>query len=79
MNPMLITIYEMPIEKSSLVFVISAFAFIASTPITFILRKKKYVSRRTIIYTGLFLMGFAMIVRTGDLFGKKKIGWVYAS
>jgi len=24
-------------------------------------------------------MGFAMIVRTGDIFGKKRIAWVYGS
>lgn len=79
MNPMLTTIYDLPPSKSSLVFTISALAFVLGAPLTHFLRKRKIVSRRTIIYVGLFLMGFAMIVRTGDIFGQARIGWVYSS
>jgi predicted MFS family arabinose efflux permease len=76
-NPMLSEIYGLEPEMSSLFYMIAGVGFIIFTPIAFQLRSRKIMLRRSIIFMALCVMGFAMIIRTGDLRGKAKIYWVY--
>ena len=67
MNPMLLEIYGLETEVSSLFYTISGVAFVLSTPVAFMLRSKRIMRRRSIMMSGMVLMGIASIVRTGDL------------
>lgn len=74
---MLVQLYGMEVEISSMFFTISGVAFIAVTPIAFILRSRRIMRRRVIMYMSLVLMGVACIVRTGNIKGEKNLYWVW--
>ncbi len=76
-NPMLVDLYELDVEKSSLLYTLSGVAFIIAAPVAFQLRSRKIMKRRVIIYFAMFLTSFALIIRTGNLLGNEKIYWVY--
>lgn len=67
----------MDVELSSLFYTISGIAFLFATPIAFILRSRKLMRRRVILYCALIAMGVGCIIRTGNLFKKKHVYWVY--
>lgn len=67
LNPMLLEYYKMETEKSSLFYTLAGVAFLISTPIAFQLRSRKLMARRAILVMGMWLMGFSMIIRTGNL------------
>lgn len=77
LNPMLIEFYKMDIEKSSFFYTLGSISFLLSTPISFQLRKRKLISRRSILVIGLALMGFSMIIMTGNLTGNLNLWMVY--
>jgi MFS family permease len=76
-NPMLTSIYDIKVELSSMFFTISGIAFILATPIAFILRTKRLMRRRVIMYCALTLMGIACVVRTGNITGNKNLYWCW--
>lgn len=77
MNPMLNEIHHIEPETSSLFFTIGAVTFLVGTPVAFQLMKRKIATRRTIIFTGLVLMGLGLVFRTGNMRGTDVIHFVY--
>jgi MFS family permease len=67
----------METEKSSLFYTLAGVAFLISTPIAFQLRSRKLMARRAILVMGMWLMGFSMIIRTGNLKQKENLWMVY--
>jgi drug/metabolite transporter (DMT)-like permease len=67
---MLVTIYEMDVEKSSLFYILSGIAFLVATPVAFILRSRQVMRRRVILFMALAIMGLGCVVRTGNFTGK---------
>jgi hypothetical protein len=68
---MLLEIYGLEAEVSSLFYTISGVAFVLCTPIAFMLRSKRIMRRRSIMMLGMVMMGVSSIVRTGDLIDKQ--------
>lgn len=77
MNPMLSSIYELDVEISSLFITISGVAYVIFMPLAPMLRTRKIMRRRVIMFSSLVLMGFACVMRTGNLKGEQHIYWVY--
>ena len=79
MNPMINTKYELSPEISSLFFTTATVAFIITAPITFKLREKQILTRRQVMYLGLFLISLSSLTRPGDLIGDPFVHIVYVS
>ena len=67
LNPMLLTYYGMPPEKSTLIFLSSAPCYILFAPLAFKLLEKKLIRRRTLIYLVMSFWGVLCIFATGNL------------
>lgn len=74
---MLVTVYGLDVEMSSLFYILSGVAFLLTTPVAFILRSRRIMRRRVIIYMALVIMGAGCVVRTGNMTGDENIAWVY--
>lgn len=58
--------YKITPEKSSLFSLIAAIAFMLTTPVAFILRRRNF-KRRSIIFFALLLLSVGFVIRTGNL------------